>query len=94
MDHRPLEASGEQLTITWTAAAKPGSPSRSVIATGTGKFKSSGTIKIKIVLTNAGKRLLRAGHSVQVAGSARLTHAGSPLPDQAVGARSLRVLGR
>lgn len=69
--------SAGHLTITWTAAAKPGSRSRSAIATGTGKFKSSGTIKIKIVLTKTGKRLLRAGHPVQVAGTARLTHAGA-----------------
>ncbi len=69
--------SAGQLTITWTAATKPGSRSRSVIATGTGKFKSSGTTKIKIVLTKAGKRLLRPARPVQVAGSARLTHAGS-----------------
>jgi hypothetical protein len=69
--------SAGQLAITWTAPAKPGSRRRSVIAKGTGKFKSSGTIKIKILLTKAGKRLLRAGHSVQVASSARLAHTGS-----------------
>ena len=70
--------SAGQLTITWTAAGNAGSRSRSVIATGVGRFKSSGTIKIKIVLTRAGERLLRRARSLRVDGSARLTGAGSP----------------
>jgi hypothetical protein len=64
-----------RLTITWKAAGH--TRSDPVIARGAGTFRSSGTIKIKILLTAAGKRLIRAAQTIRITATAKLSRAGA-----------------